>query len=485
VTQEGSTTDAILAASDHRQIATELGVEDILVFVRAGDGFRLIGGVGRGGGWAEIVEVRTSEEPIADRAWKAGVPVRTSAPTAVRIIGPYWARNGVTVPVGLDHLVVFGGSTAVTASDAHLARAASRVVSNSHDVPAEKLLADELELVHAVRGLMAYRAENVADTARHIALVAARALSCEVAAIHVLSGSDGLLELIRLGGADGFETDPSIGGPDALGYLSDAMSMIEPRVEQSVNVVPRIWTDEIVSRLTLPIGGAQPLGAMSLGHAVSRPRGFTALCQRIGRAISESAELLLSQAIVREQLAAERDVLRQATLTDSLTGVGNRAAWDEAMASMASGDGEALSFAILSIDLDELKSVNDRFGHATGDAVIRGAANLLNASIRTGDLLARVGGDEFLVLLPAADAKAARRVARRIGRHLAFWRVTEHDLAPEMSVGWAVANGDPRLAMQRADERMYLAKRRRARNRRLRVDSHSVVNRRRPQGHPV
>lgn len=68
-----------------------------------------------------------------------------------------------------------------------------------------------------------------------------------------------------------------------------------------------------------------------------------------------------------------------------------------------------------------------------------------------------------MLLLPETDEREARSVARRIGRNLRYWRVTEHDLAPELSVGFAVVESDAPAVACRADERMYAAKRRRAR----------------------
>ena len=440
----------------------EAGVEDILVFARSGDGFRLVGGTGRGVGWADIVDVRIADEPVVERALRAGIPIRIGAAEPVRVVGPYWATTSAVVPVGQEHLVVFGGSAVQSISSGRLLGAAARLVGETHDVAPEKLLADELELVHAVRALMAYRAETVRDTARHIALVAARALSCDVAAIHVAFGDPAALEMLRIGGSAEFESDASVAGPDAPDYLSHAGRLTGPLVEQSVDPGSRVWQDEIVSRLTLPIGGGQPLGALSLGHAAAKPRGFTQLCQRIGLALAEAAELLLSQAIAREQLAAERDVLRHVSLTDALTGVGNRAAWDRAVGALGSDQGAGRTFAVVSTDVDELKAMNDRYGHATGDAVIRGAADLLRSSIREGDTIARIGGDEFLVLLRDTDDTEARQVVRRIRRSLRSWCMPEHGLAPTLSVGWATGRSDPAAVTRLADERMYRTKRRRA-----------------------
>src|SRR6266545_3150181 len=84
-------------------VADELGVDDVLVFARDGDRFRIVGGKGRGAGWAEIVEIHASEEPFADRAWRSGMPVRVAGPEPSRIAGPYWARHGIVAPVGQQH----------------------------------------------------------------------------------------------------------------------------------------------------------------------------------------------------------------------------------------------------------------------------------------------------------------------------------------------------------------------------------------------
>ena len=450
-------------------IADELGVDDVLVFAREEDRFRVVGGAGRGIGWAEIVEIQASDEPLAARAWRSGMPVRISGSEPSRIAGPYWARHGIVAPVGQQHLVVFGSAAPIDVSDAVIVRAAAQAIAGTHGVPAEKLLADELELVHAIRALMAYHPDSVSDAARHIAEVAARALSCDVGAIQVRHGAGQTLA-IRIDAPVGGRS-AAAQGPDARSFLDAAAALDGPLVEQEAAGESAVWNEAVVSRMTLPIGGDPRLGVLALGHAATRPRGFTMLCQRIGRAIAEAAELLLSQAIAREQLAEERDLLRRVSLADPLTGVGNRAAWDEALtAALDSG----VPFAVLSFDLDDLKGINDRYGHAAGDAVIRGAAHALRASLRDGDVLARVGGDEFLALLLDASEDGARRVLRRAAANLAAWQVTEYAIKPETSAGWALSEPEPGSVVERADERMYASKRRRARARVRRASAASL-----------
>ena len=175
--------------------STPIVPDDVLVFEQRSEGARLIGGTGRGAGWAEIVEFAAADEPLASRAWNSGMPVRVAGGVPTRIVGPYWAAHAIVVPLGQDHLVVFGSSAPIAVSDATAVRMAAQAVAGISSVPAEKLLADELEVVHALRALMAYRPETVSDTARHIASVAARALSCEVGAVQVWSRDATTLEV--------------------------------------------------------------------------------------------------------------------------------------------------------------------------------------------------------------------------------------------------------------------------------------------------
>lgn len=281
--------------------------EDVLVFVAQTDGFKLIGGKGRGAGWADIVELRLSDNPTVAQAWKRAMPVRVTATTPTHVAGPYWATDAVLVPVGHAHMVVFGGPSVRNVSDAVLVGEAAKLVAGTGTVSAEKLLSDELELVHAMRELTTYQPTDVRETARHIATVAARALSCDVAAVRVQNGDHATLEIVRMGPAEGeSKADPHMAGRDAGEFLQAAASMSDLMVEQTVGPDPEVWKQHIVSRMTLPIGPDLDLGALALGHAEGHERGFTSLCQRIGRALAQSAEQLLNQAIAHEQLQADR-----------------------------------------------------------------------------------------------------------------------------------------------------------------------------------
>lgn len=103
-----------------------------------------------------------------------------------------------------------------------------------------------------------------------------------------------------------------------------------------------------------------------------------------------------------------QDALMTAATTDALTGLANRETFTRAMRSPGEG------VAVVYIDIDDFKRVNDRWGHAAGDRVLVEVASRISAACRPGDVVARFGGDEFVVLLRDVDATAAERIGRRI-----------------------------------------------------------------------
>jgi diguanylate cyclase (GGDEF)-like protein len=107
--------------------------------------------------------------------------------------------------------------------------------------------------------------------------------------------------------------------------------------------------------------------------------------------------------------ALEIDVAKQRAETDPLTELPNRRAFDRALARASRGP-----LALVALDLDDFKQVNDTLGHAAGDAALRHLARVLREGLRDGDLASRVGGDEFFVLLPGGDLRLGLEVAERL-----------------------------------------------------------------------
>ncbi|WP_246696762.1 bifunctional diguanylate cyclase/phosphodiesterase [Methylobacterium planeticum] len=165
----------------------------------------------------------------------------------------------------------------------------------------------------------------------------------------------------------------------------------------------------------------------------------------------------------RERLRAEAEMHRLAH-HDTLTGLANRHQFNEALAlRFASRRGEDATFALLMLDLDRFKIVNDTLGHAMGDELLRRVANRLLRALRDGDLVARLGGDEFAILKAGGtDLPAIQAVAERIIDILARpFLIDGHILNVGASIGIALAPGDgetPDLLMGNADLALYGAK---------------------------
>jgi diguanylate cyclase (GGDEF)-like protein len=116
------------------------------------------------------------------------------------------------------------------------------------------------------------------------------------------------------------------------------------------------------------------------------------------------------QFLKRRLVAAERHQHRMARV-DPLTGLTNRRGFDESLSSaLAAGE----RFTLLLADVDYFKQINDRFGHMTGDRVLRELAAHASAAVRGGDCLARIGGDELALVAPGAGSDAARRLAEAL-----------------------------------------------------------------------
>jgi two-component system, cell cycle response regulator len=168
---------------------------------------------------------------------------------------------------------------------------------------------------------------------------------------------------------------------------------------------------------------------------------------------------------LHEQLVAAREALREQATTDSLTGIANRRTILETLGRELERSRRAgTSCAVVFVDLDHFKRVNDTHGHAAGDAVLRQAASTMRSTLRPYDLLGRYGGEEFVVVLPGCDAAGARAVAERLRGTVsaAPTVVGELSLSVTCSVGVAVGGGasgaDRERLLAAADAALYRAK---------------------------
>jgi diguanylate cyclase (GGDEF)-like protein len=174
------------------------------------------------------------------------------------------------------------------------------------------------------------------------------------------------------------------------------------------------------------------------------------------------AALLASLIMAWSRNERMEELERQAT-QDALTGLGNRRRFEEDLAAaMARSRRDGSTGALLMLDLDDFKRVNDSQGHPAGDRLIKEVAEVLRRRSRKSDALARLGGDEFAVILPRCSREEARLVAEAIAAEVRGSRSAEDPGSMTVSVGIAMFGEDPRTSVasvvSEADTAMYAAK---------------------------
>jgi diguanylate cyclase (GGDEF)-like protein len=243
----------------------------------------------------------------------------------------------------------------------------------------------------------------------HTVVEEALALSNADAAVVELPDGDQLVYRAVAGTAEPFFGLRIPAGGSAAGYC---LAHLEPLVVSDTE------SDSRVDREACRQAGARSLVVVPLIHA-GRPAGVLKVyAAEPGKVGADEARLLgllgnvIGTGLARAELFA---TMTEHASTDALTGLANRRSWDEQIAraiAHAERTHETLSVAVC--DVDGLKELNDRRGHAAGDELLRAIAERWRADARAADLIARIGGDEFAVLLPGADEAGAQDVVERL-----------------------------------------------------------------------
>jgi diguanylate cyclase (GGDEF)-like protein len=180
-----------------------------------------------------------------------------------------------------------------------------------------------------------------------------------------------------------------------------------------------------------------------------------------------SARLRAAKRILdlQEKLLAAQETLRVQAMHDALTGIWNRGAiFDALNRELDRARRQQGTLAVIMVDLDHFKQVNDQHGHLVGDQVLREAAQRIKAAVRTYDGVGRYGGEEFLLVAPGFDAAQAMEFAERLRKRFAENPVVTSDstLPVTMSLGVVAIRGDQALPAEKilaaADDALYRAK---------------------------
>jgi diguanylate cyclase (GGDEF)-like protein len=238
-------------------------------------------------------------------------------------------------------------------------------------------------------------------------------------------------------------------------FVEDAPSsdLLDPRLAEAL---------DLASYVSVPLLSGDALLGLVVTGSVSEARKWSPAVREAVRQVTLEGGLVVENAALR---AVERLRLQQLASEahhDPLTGLANRRRFIEELEATVYGTDAARS-AVLMIDLDRFKEINDSFGHSVGDDLLCLVGPRLERVLRPGDLLARMGGDEFAVLLREADAARAEEVAESLGAALRDAFVLDGmSLHVDASIGIALCpdhGRDRSLLLARADTAMYVAKR--------------------------
>jgi diguanylate cyclase (GGDEF)-like protein len=249
-------------------------------------------------------------------------------------------------------------------------------------------------------------------------------------------------------------------------YLSGgSISYVEPLLVCSLLYAalffPARWAWPL--SIELVVVAAAPLAYEDGAVATAFPSRYLALA---------AAFLALTGVMVslKRRLVEAEARQREIANLDPLTGIANRRAFDSALRREVAArvdphggrrQGDAEPFALMVIDLDDFKTINDDYGHPVGDAVLRQTTERARTVLRSTDLLARIGGDEFAVIAPGAHGEGAARMGEAIATAIALHEPSSRAPAPRASLGLAIFPDDGEsfeALLRTADQRLLLLK---------------------------
>ncbi len=213
--------------------------------------------------------------------------------------------------------------------------------------------------------------------------------------------------------------------------------------------------DEALESIALLRLGTQekPFGVLGLGSNDKErfhPNQSTDFLQHLGQVIS----LSLEHAVTHERLA-------RLAITDALTGTQNRRFLQPySHQPLSSWFGKGVPVAALFLDMDDFKGVNDRLGHAAGDDALTKTCDIMRKHVRAQDPLIRMGGDEFVLLLPSCETEKATSIANKILHDVQNTPIENEKMSVSIGLSFSASHDDLTLTqlIKKADKAMYVAK---------------------------
>ena len=400
--------------------------------------------------------------PAIEAAWLTEVRRWGFAPDVVREIDDPEPSTAVWVQDAEPTLLVLGGHWS-HAAEVLESCAKIIVLGLSRARTEERRRAAERVTTRALK--LAYLGTAVADQrvlAERLVERIAKMFEADRVSIALFSAANDALEIVASTGvpAEISKRARIKPGDWALGYVyssSSVLTVSDVRMLPSRNPNRARYKTHSFAAAPL-VFGDETIGVLSITDRRDG-RSFTSSDRVPLRLIGAAAGAALSAAAARESI---QRLQHQAT-TDAMTGLFNRGYLDSRLLEeVERAQREHTELAVLIADIDDFKSINDRFGHQMGDAVLREVGAIIRSSVRMFDVCARFGGDEFAVLMPNSDRASAFACAERI-RQMAAQYVSSRDASfppLTLSVGVAVGNAQDGAAtvVGRADRALYQAK---------------------------
>jgi len=258
-----------------------------------------------------------------------------------------------------------------------------------------------------------------------------------------------IVVLLALAGGVGSEYFP-------FALLLVITTVFSPRVRHTIVVAAATLVSLAVVAYLDASGGATLIADLWL--RVLEVVGFAALAAMIGRTLRASRSAIAARADELDDLRGRAELL---SFTDPLTGLYNRRFADDALGRLIAEARRGRIFSIATFDLDGFKRLNDSRGHAAGDDLLVDFARLLREGLRGADIPVRMGGDEFLILLPGTGLAQTILVVERLRAAVRQARWGEPDVVVSVSSGiaqWTDGQSGQDL-LQSADRSLYIAKR--------------------------